>query len=99
MKTKKYDLRTNTYVEVDAIGKVKYIGKSFGLEGLTDGKIYYVTKIEEGMLKVIDDSEEEYLYSANKPCNIEDISLYGKWEIIEDNENKDLEKAIKGGIR
>lgn len=95
MKAKKYDLETNSYVEVDIIGKVKYIGKSFGLEGLTDGRIYNVTGIEEGMLRVIDDSEEEYLYSPIKPSDLEDVSLCGKWEIVEDNEDKDLEKIIK----
>lgn len=72
--------------------KVKYIGESFGVEGLTNGKIYKVIAIEDDMLRIIDDSGEDYLYSINKPCSLEDSNKCGKWEIVEDNENKDLEK-------
>lgn len=75
--------------------KVKYIGKSFGIEGLTNNKIYEVIAIENDMLRIIDDSGEDYLYSIKKPCSLEDSSKCGKWEIIEDNGNKDLERVIK----
>ena len=75
--------------------KVKYIGKSFGVEGLTKGKIYECTGIEDGMLRIIDDSGEDYLYSAIEPSSLENPEFCGKWEIVEDNENKDLEKIIK----
>ena len=73
--------------------KVKYIGESFGIEGLTNGKIYEVISIEDDMLRIIDDSGEDYLYSIVKPCSLEDSNKCGRWEIIEDNENKDLEKS------
>lgn len=76
--------------------KVRYVGISFGVEGLTNGKIYECVGIEDGMLRIIDDSDEDYLYSAIRPSSLENIELYGKWEIIEDNENKDLEKTISG---
>ena len=95
MKAKKYDIETNSYIEVEIIGKVRYIGKSFGVEGLTNGKVYNVIGIENDMLRVIDDSEEDYLYSITKPACLADTSLCGKWEIVGDNENKDLEKVIK----
>lgn len=75
--------------------KVKYIGESFGIEGLTNGKVYEVIAIEEDMLRVIDDSGEDYLYSSIKPSSLEDSTKYGIWEILEDNEYKDLEKHIK----
>lgn len=75
--------------------KVKYVGRSFGLECLTDGKTYECIGIEDGMLRIIDDSGEDYLYSAIKPSSLENPELCGKWKIIEDNENKDLEKIIK----
>jgi len=94
MKVKKYNTETNSYIEIETIGKVKYIGKSFGLEGLTDGKIYKVIGIENGMLRIIDDSEEDYLYSITRPACLTDISSYGRWEIVEDNENKWLEKLL-----
>lgn len=73
--------------------KVRYIGESFGIEGLTDGKVYEVIAIEQDMLRVIDDSGEDYLYSITKPSSLEDANKCGKWEIVEDNANKDLEKA------
>lgn len=73
--------------------KVRYIGESFGVESLTNGKEYEVIAIEEDMLRIIDDSGEDYLYSISKPCSLEDTTKCGKWEIVEDNENKDLERA------
>ena len=47
------------------------------------------------MLRIIDDSGEDYLYSAIAPSSLENPELSGKWEIVEDNENKELEKIIK----
>ena len=76
--------------------RVKYIGESFGVEGLTNGKIYEVIAIEDDMFRVIDDSGKDYLYSSTKPSSLEDVNKFGKWEIVEDNENHELEKAIKG---
>ena len=75
--------------------KVKYIGKSFGIEGLTDGKIYECVGIENNMLRIIDDSGESYLYSAYKPSSLDNPELCGKWEIIEDNEKKELKDIVK----
>ena len=77
--------------------KVRYIGDSFGVCGLTNGKIYTCTGIHNAMLSIIDDEEfddEGYLYSIKDPGSND--GLYkGKWEIVEDSENKDLEKAFK----
>lgn len=78
--------------------KVKYIGESFGLFGLTDGNIYECTGIQGSMLMVIDDEEfddEGYLYSIKNPAPADGSSKGGRWEIIKDNDNKDLEKAFK----
>lgn len=74
--------------------KVKYVGKSFGVEGLTDGKEYEVIAVEENMLRVIDDSGEDYLYSATRPSSLDDGSECGKWEIIEDDKDNSLSKII-----
>lgn len=46
--------------------KLKYIGESFGVDSLTNGKIYETTE-ENGMYRVIDDSGEDYLYSKVTP--------------------------------
>ncbi len=75
--------------------KVKYVGKSFGVESLTNGKIYECIAIEDEMLRIIDDSQEDYLYSAIQPAAMDNFELCGKWEIIEDNEDGDLKKLIK----
>lgn len=64
--------------------KVKYIGESFGVEGLTNGNVYEVIAIENDMYRIIDDSGEEYLYSIAKPCSLEDPRKCGKWEIVEE---------------
>jgi hypothetical protein len=68
----------------DTIGKVKYVGKSFGVDSLTDGKIYGVVCVEPPFIRVVDDSEEDYLYSIISPSSMEDPDLCGKWVIVED---------------
>lgn len=63
--------------------KIRYIGESFGVDSLTNGKVYEATE-ENGMYRVIDDSGEDYLYSKINPAPLDQSSLGGKWEIIED---------------
>lgn len=41
--------------------KVKYLGESDPLE-LIHGKIYEVLSIEEGEYRIVDETEEDYLY-------------------------------------
>ena len=77
--------------------KVRYHGKSFGVDGLTDGKIYDVLAYDEelGALQVVDDSGEDYLYSPSNPRPIANpLHPGGKWEVIEDDEHQTLLKAI-----
>ena len=79
--------------------KVRYVGVSFGVDSLTNGKIYDVLEYdsEHGMLRVIDDSDEDYLYNAKNPKPIAVPSHPGgRFEIIEDDENGTLRKAIFG---
>ena len=49
--------------------KVKYIGESFGVDSLTDGCVYECVGVEGdfGFLRIVDDSGEDYLYSATNP--------------------------------
>lgn len=75
------------------IGKVKYIGKSFGVESLTNGKIYDVLEIDLPFIRIIDDSGEDYLYSITKPSSMEEPNLNGKWELIEST-NEQLIKLL-----
>lgn len=75
--------------------KVKYVGKSF-FAGLTNGKTYECVGIVGSMLRIIDDTEDDYLYSASKPRDSENPNLYGKWIIIEDDDNNSLYRVING---
>ena len=76
------------------IGKVKYIGKSFGVESLTNGKIYDVLEICEPFLKIIDDSGEEYLYSIDKPSSMEKPNdENGRWKLVQ-SETEELKKLL-----
>lgn len=62
--------------------KLKYIGESFGVDSLTNGKIYEATD-EGNFYRVIDDSGEDYLYSKIKPAPLDGSSPGGRWEIVE----------------
>ena len=60
--------------------KLKYIGESFGVDSLTDGKIYEA--IDEGdFYRVIDDSGEDNLYSKVNPALSDSGSPGGVWLI------------------
>lgn len=62
--------------------KLRYLGESFGVESLTNGKIYEATDENEGMYRVIDDSGEDYLYSKTNPAPLDGSSKGGHWEIV-----------------
>lgn len=64
--------------------KLKYVGVSFGIDGLTDGKIYDAEyDAELDAYHVVDDSGEDYLYSTTnpKPLAVKDHPG-GRWEIV-----------------
>lgn len=63
--------------------KFKYIGESFGVDSLTNGRVYEAIE-ENGMYRVIDDSGEDYLYSKINPAPLDGSSKGGKWMIVED---------------
>ena len=73
----------------------KIRGPSFGVDRLTDGRIYICTGIEYGNPHIIDDSGEDYLYSAINLGQCDNKRVYDKWEIVEDNESESLQKLIK----
>lgn len=74
--------------------KLKYIGESFGVDSLTSGSVYECLGVDGGMLRVIDDSEEDYLYSVVNPRPTDGSSKGGKWEIVEDDEKGTLTKLF-----
>lgn len=63
--------------------KLKYVGKSFGVDSLTNGKIYEAIEEDFGY-RVIDDSGEDYLYSKTHPAPLDGSSEGGKWEVIKE---------------
>lgn len=89
--------------------KVRYIGDTFGggYCGLTGGKVYECLGVEFGCLRLIDDEgysywekepdeKEGYLYDAKSPQPMDRETLPGRFEIVEDDENGTLQKAIYG---
>lgn len=95
MNVKVYQSETDEYIELKSIGKLKYAGESFGIDSLTDGKIYDVLEVlNDGLIRVVDDSEEDYLYSSNNPVPLDGSSDGGRWEIVEDEEGKLSEVII-----
>lgn len=67
--------------------KLKYVGDSFGVDSLTDGKIYDATVEDNDYYRVIDDSGEDYLYPKVNPLPLwaKDYgATKGKWEIVEE---------------
>lgn len=79
--------------------RVRYVGTSFGIDGLTDQNEYEVIAYESdvGGLRIIDDSGEDYLYSPKHPKPLAAQNHPGgHFEIVEDDENNTLHKAIYG---
>lgn len=75
--------------------KVRYIGPRIGVDGLTPNKIYEVIKIEPPFFRVIDDSEEDYLYYMLRPQSLDQEGVYGKFEIVEDEDGLLAEAMAK----
>lgn len=77
--------------------KLRFVGETFGhgFAGLTNGRIYECIGVEYTFVRVIDDEGEDYLYSAIFPGPANGLSPPGKWEIIEDDENETLKKAME----
>ena len=64
--------------------KLRYVSESFGVDSLTNGKIYEAKNENAIMYRVIDDSGEDYLYSKTNPAPLDGGSPGGKWEIVEE---------------
>ena len=79
--------------------RVRYVGESFGVDGLTSGKEYDVIAVDEdsGWLRVIDDSWEDYLYSPTHPRPVAVPNHPGgRFDIVQDDTEGSLRKAISG---
>ena len=80
--------------------KVKYYRASHWGNRPGSGWDYEVLEVDEltGALRIIDESREPcgYLYSPTKPQALCGKYQGGRFEIIEDDENRSLYKAIYG---
>lgn len=77
--------------------RVRYLGKSFGIDSLTNGHEYEVLSYDEdsGALRIIDDSGEDYLYDPHNPRPLSNLDHPGgRFEIVEDDVLETLKKAI-----
>jgi len=76
--------------------KARYVGATIGVMTLTSNKIYDILRVEEDMFRVVDDDPNEpegYLYDPVNPGNVSG-TVFGKWEIVEDDENGILRRTI-----
>lgn len=64
--------------------KLRYVGESFGVDSLTNGKIYEAWVEDDDYYRVIDDSEEDYLYPRINPRPCCGGSPGGHWELVEE---------------
>lgn len=62
-----YQCELDKTIPPEYVGRVKYIGESFGVDSLTNGKEYNLVKDKTGWVKVVDDSEEDYIYDLLNP--------------------------------
>lgn len=63
--------------------KVKYLGESDPL-GLINGKAYEVLSIEYGYYRIVDETDEDFLYDTDLFEVVED----GEVEIIDDDDEE-----------
>lgn len=79
-----YQCELDREIPLEYVGRVRYVGESFGVDSLTDGNVYDVVRDETGMIKVVDDSNEDYLYSLDNPKPVNGSSVGGKFLILDD---------------
>lgn len=64
--------------------RLRFVGESFYLFGLTNGKIYEAWEEDDDYYRVIDDSGEDYIYPKINPHAPDGSTTEGRWEIVEE---------------
>lgn len=64
-----YQSEINRSIPMEYIGTVRYIGIDDPLS-FTDGNAYTIVRDKNGDLKVVDDTDEDYLYNLKKPNDL-----------------------------
>lgn len=89
-----YQCELDKDIEMELYGRLRYIGKDFFLS-LTNNKIYDCVGVDNGMLRIVDDEGEDYLYPTARPKPADEHEYEGgRWEIVEiynDGLRKELE--------
>ena len=81
-----FQCELNKEIPLEYIGKVIYIGVSGGYGSLTNNVKYNIVRDDLGDLKVVDDSEEDYLYNLNNPRNF-DNENDGQFYYVDEPQN------------
>lgn len=79
-----YQCEIDKKIPMEYIGKVKYIGETFGVDSLTNGKTYDIVRDKYNYPKVVDDSGEDYIYTLQAPAPLDGSSKGGKFYYIDD---------------
>ena len=66
--------------------KLRFEGETFyyGIDGLTNGKIYEAWEEDDDYYRVIDDSGEDYIYPKTNPHAPDGSTTKDRWEIVEE---------------
>lgn len=65
---------TDSILMMDYVRTVEYVGKDDPLS-FTNGKIYTIVRDKDRNLKVVDDTEEDYIYDLKGPNSIGGVFL------------------------
>lgn len=68
---KVYQSKEDIYIDMKVVDKYRYIGESDELE-FTNGKIYNCVGYEDDMARIVDETNEDYLYSLHNFIKIEE---------------------------
>ena len=79
-----FQCELNKTIQLEYIGSVRYIDESFGVDSLTNGSEYNIVKDDNGDLKVVDGSEEDYLYDLINPRPLDNSSPGGRFYYVDD---------------
>lgn len=79
-----FQCELNKKIPLEYIGKVIYKGESFGIDGLTNDESYIIVRDKNDSIKVVDDSEEDYIYNLTNPRPLDGSSKGGKFYYIDD---------------
>lgn len=76
MKRKVYQSTEDKYIDMEILAKYKFVGEDAGIS-LTKGVIYDCVGYDKelGLIRIVDDTEEDYLF---KPDNFELIEDFRK---------------------